>query len=105
MICFVCGSDKVEVQDSFDWHCMIYNTTFCSCPDCGAEWYDDTPKGDRDMNKFEELVKCVEGASKDAMRFYEKGNKAAGVRLRKSLLEIRQLAFDGRKEVTDITNK
>lgn len=35
---------------------------------------------------------------------FENGNKAAGTRARKALQEIRQLAFDLRKEITEKKN-
>lgn len=57
------------------------------------------------MNKYEELITKVEESGPDAMKFYEKGNKAAGVRLRKFLQEIKALAQDCRNEVTELTNK
>ena len=52
------------------------------------------------MNKYEELTKKVEESATDAIKFYDKGNKAAGVRLRKFLQEIKALAQDCRNEVT-----
>lgn len=51
------------------------------------------------MNAFEKLIKAVEESSNDAIKFYEKGNKAAGVRLRKAMLEIKGLTSEVRKEV------
>lgn len=53
------------------------------------------------MNAFEKLVKAVEVSSKDAVKFYDKGNKAAGVRLRKAMMGIKALTSEVRKEVTD----
>ena len=56
------------------------------------------------MNKFEQLVKKVEGASMDAIKFYEKGNKAAGTRLRGFMQEVKALAQEVRSEVTEMKN-
>lgn len=50
-------------------------------------------------------VELVKEARKDAEAFYEKGNKAAGTRLRKAMQEARTKAQDIRKEVTDKKNK
>lgn len=41
------------------------------------------------MDKFNELKELIAGLEEDVVKFYEKGNKAAGVRLRKGLQEIR----------------
>lgn len=54
------------------------------------------------FNNIREILNSVEG---DADKFYNKGNKAAGTRLRKAMLEIKDLAHDVRKEVTDMKNK
>lgn len=57
------------------------------------------------MTLFEELEKLVTEARKDAEAFYEKGNKAAGTRLRKAMQEAKNKAQDIRKEVTDKKNE
>lgn len=56
------------------------------------------------MKLFEELEKLVTDARKDAEAFYDKGNKAAGTRLRKAMQEAKNKAQDIRKEVTDKKN-
>ena len=55
-------------------------------------------------NRYSDLLALVTGAEKDFSAFYEKGNKAAGTRVRKALNELRILAQDVRKEVQDIKN-
>ena len=44
------------------------------------------------MENFNELKNLVASLEEDATKFYEKDNKAAGVRLRKGLQEIKTLA-------------
>ncbi|HEY0055949.1 MAG TPA: histone H1 [Pedobacter sp.] len=56
------------------------------------------------MEKFKELQELVSSAQNDAVAFYEKGNKAAGTRLRGALQQVKNLATDIRKEVTDKKN-
>ena len=56
------------------------------------------------MKKFEELKALVATAEKDATAFYDKGNKAAGTRLRGALQQLKVLATTIRKEVTDQKN-
>ena len=51
------------------------------------------------MELFEQIVAIVESATADADKFYDKGNKAAGVRLRKAMQEIKKLAQDVRLDV------
>jgi len=53
------------------------------------------------MNKYEEFVRKVEESGADAVRFYEKGNKTAGVRLRKFMQDIKVLAQECRNEVIE----
>lgn len=56
------------------------------------------------MKKFQELKDLVTTIEKDAANFYEKGNKAAGTRLRNGLQQIKGFATDIRKEVTELKN-
>ena len=53
------------------------------------------------MKIFNEIVTVVEEAEKDAIKFYEGGNKAAGVRLRKAMQTIKGLAQDLRLDVNN----
>ncbi|HEY5326302.1 MAG TPA: histone H1 [Mucilaginibacter sp.] len=57
------------------------------------------------MSTFQQLKDLVAATEADAQAFYEKGNKAAGTRLRKAYQEIKVLAQQGRTEVTDLKNK
>ncbi len=54
------------------------------------------------MNKYEELVQAVKNLETDFEKFYDKGQAAAGTRLRKGLSDLRKLAQDVRKDVQDI---
>ena len=54
------------------------------------------------MKKFEELKDLVASVESDAKAFYEKGNNAAGRRLRNALQQIKVAATGIRKEVTEI---
>ena len=60
------------------------------------------------MSTFEErytqLTDVLEETEEDLMKFYEKGNKAAGTRARKSLMELKKLAHEIRQEIQDIKN-
>lgn len=57
------------------------------------------------MNSFEKLKELVAATEADATAFYTKGNKAAGTRLRKAYMEIKNLASAGRNEVTELKNQ
>jgi hypothetical protein len=57
------------------------------------------------MTKFKELQDVLKTVEQDAARFYEKGNKAAGTRLRNGLQQIKVLATEIRKEVTSLKKK
>ena len=54
------------------------------------------------MNKYEELMQAVQNLHTDFEKFYEKGQAAAGTRLRKGLSELRKLAQDVRKDVQEV---
>jgi len=56
------------------------------------------------MEKITELKALLETAEKEAQAFYEKNNKAAGTRLRNALQEIKVIATDLRKDVTEKKN-
>ncbi|MFO7448014.1 MAG: histone H1 [Ignavibacteriaceae bacterium] len=54
------------------------------------------------MNKLEDLRQAVQNLEADFQKFYEKGQSAAGTRLRKGLSELRKLAQDVRKDIQDV---
>lgn len=57
------------------------------------------------MENFVKLKELVNSLGEDAEKFFEKGNGAAGTRVRKSLQEIKSLAQEIRNEVTSLKNK
>ena len=44
------------------------------------------------MKEFENLLKHVKDLEEDFAKFYDKDNKAAGTRIRKGMLEAKQIA-------------
>lgn len=56
------------------------------------------------MKNYEKLQSIVADAENDFAQFYGKGNKAAGTRVRKTMQDLKNLAQDIRKEVTDMKN-
>lgn len=54
------------------------------------------------MEKFNELVQYVQSLETDFHKFYEKGQAAAGTRVRKGLSELRKMCQDVRKNVQDV---
>jgi len=56
------------------------------------------------MSKFNELKNLVMGLESDFQKFYEKGNSAAGTRVRKGMQDLKNFAQDVRKEVQDKKN-
>lgn len=57
------------------------------------------------MEKMDELRACVEAVGRDAGKFFEKGNKAAGVRARKHLQECKRLSGELRVVIQESKNK
>lgn len=56
------------------------------------------------MSRYNELKSLVDGMEGDFAKFYEKGNKTAGTRVRKGLQDLKKLAQDIRVEVQDKKN-
>jgi hypothetical protein len=57
------------------------------------------------MGRFTELKDLLNSFEKDFIKFYEKGNKSAGTRVRKHMNELKRKAQDVRKEIQDIKLK
>jgi hypothetical protein len=57
------------------------------------------------MKRFDELRDLVMSLEADFQKFYDKGNQAAGTRVRKGMQELKNLAQGIRVEVQDIKNK
>ena len=56
------------------------------------------------MEKFEKVKELVAAIEEDATKFYDGGNAAAGTRVRKAMQDLKVLASDIRKEVTEKKN-
>ena len=56
------------------------------------------------MNRYEQLNQALASLKDDFEKFYENDNKAAGTRIRKGMLELRNLAQEIRKEVQEKKN-
>lgn len=56
------------------------------------------------MDKFNEIKAIVESVSDDVEKFYEKGNKAAAVRIRKAMQDIKNLSQELRVHVQETKN-
>ena len=56
------------------------------------------------MKNFTALKELIASAENDAEAFYNKGNKAAGTRLRGLMQQLKVSATDIRKEVTEQKN-
>lgn len=56
------------------------------------------------MKKFEEVKKLIESLEADADKFYNKGNSAAGTRLRKGMQDLKNTAQAIRLEIQDTKN-
>jgi hypothetical protein len=56
------------------------------------------------MSKFQEVKTLIDGMEADFEKFYEAKNKAAGTRIRKGMMDLKNLAQDIRKEVQDMKN-
>ena len=57
------------------------------------------------MNRFNQLRDLVMSLEGDFSKFYEKGNQAAGTRVRKGMQQMKNLAQEIRVEVQAIKNR
>ena len=55
-------------------------------------------------NKLEQLITLLEEAKDDFHKFYEKGNNAAGTRVRKAMQEVKAAAQEIRVDVQNTKN-
>lgn len=56
------------------------------------------------MKRFEQLKELVDSLEGDFSKFYDKGNSAAGTRVRKGMQEMKNLAQEIRIEVQNQKN-
>ena len=56
------------------------------------------------MEKFENLKAILESLNDDVQKFDDKGNKAAGTRVRQGLQQIKAVAQELRKEISEKKN-
>ena len=56
------------------------------------------------MEIFNNIKEIIAEAEDDVSKFYEKGNKAAAVRIRKAMQEVKKLAQDLRIHVQETKN-
>ena len=57
------------------------------------------------MSRFTELRDLMSTFEKDFIKFYEKGNKSAGTRVRKHMNDLKKKAQEIRKEIQEIKGK
>lgn len=57
------------------------------------------------MSRLNEVKSLMAGLEEDLVKFYDKGNKAAGTRARKQLQDLKKLAQDIRVEIQNIKNE
>lgn len=55
------------------------------------------------MNNYQDFVQAVQAMEADFEKFYDKGVKASGPRIRKQLQAIAKMCKDGRNQVTEVT--
>ncbi|NTW50543.1 MAG: histone H1 [Chlorobiales bacterium] len=54
------------------------------------------------MNRYQELKAMIEAMEEDFSKFFEKGNKSAGTRVRKHMSDLKALAQQIRVEVQEM---
>ncbi len=56
------------------------------------------------MSRLEQVKSLMNELESDMVKFYDKGNKAAGTRARKQLQELKKLAQEIRVEIQEMKN-
>lgn len=59
-------------------------------------------KTEIEVNRYQELLQLVKSFETNFINFYKKGNKSAGIRIRKNMQTIRAYAKNVRFEIQDI---
>lgn len=57
------------------------------------------------METYNKIIEVLDNAKADLDKAFNKGNKAAGIRARKDLQEVKSLLQTLRQEITQATNK
>lgn len=57
------------------------------------------------MNRYQELLDLIQTFQKDFEKFYIKGNKSAGTRVRKHMAALKRKAQEIRNEVQEVKAK
>lgn len=57
------------------------------------------------MNRYQELLDLIQTFQKDFEKFYVKGNKSAGTRVRKHMAALKRKAQEIRNEVQEVKQK
>lgn len=57
------------------------------------------------MKRFDELKDLILSLEGDFVKFYDKGNQAAGTRVRKGMQELKNLSQEIRVEVQNVKNQ
>ncbi len=56
------------------------------------------------MSRIDEIKNLMTELEEDLVKFYDKGNKAAGTRARKQLQDLKKLSQEIRLEIQDMKN-
>lgn len=56
------------------------------------------------MSRIAQMKSLIDELEPDLVKFYQKGNKAAGTRARKTLQEIKKVSQEIRLEIQDMKN-
>ena len=56
------------------------------------------------MSRYDEISNLIDQLEPDINKFYEKGNKAAGTRARKTLQDLKKLSQEVRLEIQEWKN-
>lgn len=56
------------------------------------------------MSRIDEIKSLMTELEEDLVKFYDKGNKAAGTRARKQLQDLKKLSQEIRLEIQDMKN-
>ena len=57
------------------------------------------------MARFDEIRELIMSLEEDFVKFYDKGNQAAGTRVRKGMQDLKGLAQDIRVEIQNMKNE
>lgn len=58
-----------------------------------------------EQSYYDQMLQLLQDLQPEIDKFYQKGNKSAGTRIRKAMQELKSLAQDQRNQISELSKK